>query len=591
MVAGLVRPHPWPFAIAVCGSVLYAAGTVVGAVVVGRLVDEVVLPVLRDDEPVAASTVWWWSAIVVVVAVVRVGGISMRRYFAGMTTERVSRQYRTDLATAYNRLPMSFHRRRSPGDLLAHMDADTEKLTEVLHPLPYSIAVVFMIVFSAIALVVVDPVIALLAALVFPLIVRGNRIYTDKVEAPATAQQHAVGRVATVVHESLDGALVVKLLGRQDDERQRVEAEASTLREHRVRVGNLRAVFEAALDAVPNIGIAAVLLVGAWRVDAGSMTVGDLVQVSALFATLAFPMRVLGFFLENVPPSIAALHRLRSVLDEPALDEPALDEAVFDEPVLDASALGAPVNVGLPEGPLDLELRSVSAGYGDTTTINDVDLAVAAGEVVAIVGATGSGKSTIVAAIAGLVDTEIGAITLGGAPLDGLDPAQRADAVRIVLQEAFLFVDSVDENVSLGRPGVDAPVVAASLEAASAERFVGDLPDGGSTIVGERGLTLSGGQRQRVALARAMAGEPKVLVLDDATSAIDAATERAILDSLRTRAVAPSMLIVAQRLSTIRLADRVVFVRDGRIVATGPHEQLLADDQYRALVTAYEQDN
>jgi len=555
--------------VAVIGGAIFAAGAVMSAVILGRLVDDVVLPVFDQGEDISGSSVAGWAVALLAVVVIRIIGVIGRRYFAGMTAERVSRGFRRDLAHAYVRLPMSFYRRRSSGDLLAHVDTDSDTVTEVLHPLPFAFAAVFMAIFAAIAMFLVDPLLALLAFAIFPISIVLNRVYTQRVEGPATDQQASVGKVAAVAHESFDGALVVKLLGRENAEMTRFNAEAEELRQHRVRVGTMRAVFESTLSAVPSLGIVLVILIGAWRVDSGDATVGGLIAISALFATLSLPLRILGYFLQNVPIARAASARLHSVLDEP-----------FAEPGAGRS---------LTAGTADLRFRNVTLGFGDQIIIDDVNLLLRAGETVALVGATGSGKSTLVSALAGLLDPLSGEISFGGIAIDDLDPAVRTDLIRIAFQEAFLFGDTIDANVGLERSGMDRRAIDQAIATAGATSFVAALPEGTSTVVGERGMTLSGGQRQRVALARALAGEPRLVVLDDATSAVDAAIERQILDALGAGEHAPSMLIVAHRLSTIRLADRVVFVKDGRIAGRGTHEELLANPDYLALATAYEE--
>ncbi len=584
LVVGLVRPHPVPFSISVFGAAVYAAGTVAATIVLGRIVDRVVLPVLDGDEALSGSAVIGWAGLLLVVAVLRIAGVIARRYFAGMTSERASRHYRQQLARSYVDLPMSFHRRRAPGDLIAHVDADTEVAVDVLHPVPFSLAVVMMGVFAAISMLLVDPLLALVAFAVFPLLILFNRIYTLRIEEPSILQQEGIGRVTTVAHESLDGALVVKLLGRERAESERFAREAAELRGHRIQVGRLRAVFESMLDALPNLGIAAVIVIGAWRVDQGAATVGGLVQVASLFAVLAFPMRVLGFFLESVPTSLAAKSRLESVLDQPLPTR-----AAGSRPTTSAALEVSGLRVGYEHTDTDADASS-------PTVIDDVSFRVGDGEVVALVGATGSGKSTIVSVLAGLLDPLEGSITLGGVDLAELDPADRADLVRIAFQESFLFADSVTANVALDRAGVDGDEIDRVLAVARADGFVHDLPDGPMTVVGERGMTLSGGQRQRLALARAFVGTPRLVVLDDATSAVDAAIESEILEALRSNRGAddavvapPAMLVVAHRLSTIRLADRVVFLRHGRVAGRGTHTELLADPHYLALATAYEQ--
>jgi ATP-binding cassette subfamily B protein len=565
----MVRPHWIPFSVAVTGGAVFAAGAVMSAVILGRLVDDVILPVFDQGDDITMSAVFGWSALLLAIVVIRIIGVVSRRYFAGMTAERVSRGFRRDLAHAYVRLPMSFYRRRSAGDLLAHVDTDSDTVTEVLNPLPFAFAAIFMAVFAAIAMFLVDPLLALLAFAIFPISIVMNRVYTDRVEGPANEQQAAVGKVAAVAHESFDGALVVKLLGREEAEIKRFNNEAEKLRQHRVRVGTLRAVFESTLGAVPNVGIVLVVLIGAWRVESGDATVGGLIQIAALFATLSLPLRILGYFLQNVPIARAASARLHTVFDEPFAAPGA------GKPLADTTA--------------DLRFEKITLGFGDQIVVSDVDIEVRAGETVALVGATGSGKSTLVSALAGLLEPQAGIITFGGIPIDDLDPTVRADSIRIAFQEAFLFGDTIDANVGLERSGIERTQIDAALVTAGADGFVGVLPASTSTVVGERGMTLSGGQRQRVALARALAGRPRLVVLDDATSAVDAAVERQILDALRAGDNAPSMLIVAHRLSTIRLADRIVFIKKGRIAGRGTHEELLADPDYLALATAYEE--
>jgi len=568
-IGRLVRPHWVPFTVAVVGGAVFAAGAVAGAVVFGQIVDKVILPVFDQGQDVTTGTILGWAALLLGIVVMRIVGVITRRYFAGMTAERVSQSFRNDLAHSYVRLPMRFHREREAGDLLAHVDTDSDTVTEVLHPLPFAFAAMFMAVFAAIVMFLVDPLLALLAFAIFPISIGLNRFYTGQVEEPARQQQASVGKVAAVAHESFDGALVVKLLGREAAESERFNAEAQELRRHRIHVGTLRAIFESTLSALPNLGIVLVVLIGAWRIQSDNATVGGLVQIAALFATLSLPLRILGYFLQNVPVAKAASARLHTVLDEP----------------FDSTGAGR----SLDTTTADLRFHDVTLGFGDQIIVSDIDLEVLAGETVALVGATGSGKSTIVSALAGLLDPLDGHITFGGVSIDDIDPAVRAESIRIAFQEAFLFGDSIDANVGLDRAGIAVDEIDRALVTAGARKFVDELPSQSATVVGERGMTLSGGQRQRVALARALAGDPRLVVLDDATSAVDAAIERQILDALREGDNAPAMLIVAHRLSTIRLADRVVFVKDGGIAGRGTHEQLLQDPDYHALATAYEE--
>lgn len=574
LVADHVRLHPAPFAVSVFGAALFAACTVLATIVLGRVTDDIVLPAFDTGE-VTTRALTWGASAVVAVTVLRVAGVVLRRYYAGMTSERVQVTIRHRLAEQYLELPMSWHQRTPAGRLLAHADNDAEIATEVLHPLPFSLGVAFLALFSAISLVLVDPLLAGVAFLIFPALMALNKVYSDRVEGPAAQVQAGVGMVSSIAHESFDGAMVVKALGRAEAEAERFDAAAQQLRAHRVTVGYIRAAFEPVLDALPNIGIVVVIGVGLGRVDAGAVRPGELVQVAALFTVLAFPMRVLGFFLEMMPPSVVARDRLTTVFDEPRPEGPAVPRA-------------------LPSGPIGLELREIGFGYpgehdGDPLVgvLSDVSFSVERGETVALVGSTGAGKSTLVQLAAGLMPADRGVVTMGGLPVEELDPRERTEAVALVFQESFLFADTLRNNIDMvGDATLEEVRRAASI--AKVDGFVADLPDGYETVVGERGVTLSGGQRQRVALARALLRRPRLLILDDATSAVDARVEQQILQGLRTE-LAMTTLVVAQRVSTIELANRVVYLAGGRVAGSGRHQELLSNPGYLALVTAYEE--
>jgi ATP-binding cassette subfamily B protein len=560
-----VRRCPVRFAIAVAGAGIYGVMLVLGTEVIGRAIDEVLVPTFSEDE--TPGSLVWLAVALIGVSVVRSTGVVLRRFFGAMTTERNNRYLRRKLVDVYLQRSITQLRARPTGELLAHADTDVEVSTMLLQPLPFTVGMLFLGSAAVVSLVAIDIWLLLAATLVFPATWYANRIYTQKVIEPAGKVREAVGDVTAVVHESVDGALVVKTLGREADEVERLRAPAERLKATRLRIGRLRATFEPSLDMLPNLGVIAVLALGSWRVSAGAASTGEVVQAMVLFQQLAFPMRIIGFFLEENAMSVVAARRL---------------QRVFDMPV--AGRFGG--DRDLPSGPLGLEVNSVSFSYGDDIVLDDCSFVLEPGEVVALVGATGSGKTTLAQLLFGLIVPESGSISLGSVPLSDIDPGRLRSRASLVSQETFLFADDVFDNVGLGRPLSRDDVHRHAMT--SRAEFIDDLIDGWNTSVGERGVTLSGGQRQRVALTRALVGDPGFLLLDDSTSAVDPIVEREILDALAAE-LHTTTLVVAHRVSTIRLADRVLFLLDGRIAGSGTHEELLKIAAYEELVRAYEQ--
>jgi ATP-binding cassette, subfamily B, bacterial len=562
-----VRTQPGPFAVSIMGAALYGVAAVGGTVVLGRVTDDVLAPAF--DDGVAGGTVAIGAVAIVVASVLRVIGVVLRRYFGQMAQRRMQVHWFRRVTDRYLAVPLRWFDEHPAGELLAHADADCERATIALQPLPFSLGVLVIIVVSMVQLALVDPVLLAVALALFPSLALLNNTYTRRVERPAATAQARVGEVSSVAHESFEGVLVVKTLALEEREAERMRSAADSLRQARLRVGRLRAGFEPGLDALPNLGTVALLWLGAWRVAEGDLTTGELVQAMALFAILAFPFRIVGFLLEELPRAVVAHDRIVGVLGAPARPAPG-------------------VPVPLPDGPLAVELRGVSFGFGDEPVLRDIDVRLAPGEVVALVGSTGSGKTTLCNLLTALVLPDTGEVRLGDVPLADADPQELARTTALVFQEPFLFADSIRENLALGSDVPDDDLWSA-LETARAAGFVRRLRHGLDDVIGERGVTLSGGQRQRLALARAVVRRPRLLLLDDATSAVDARVEQAILGNLRDATTATTV-VVAHRVSTIALADRVLLLDGGRIVAEGTHASLLQVPAYAALVQAYEQD-
>ncbi len=555
------------------GAMVFVFAAVGGAWVFRWVTDELIVPAFESGElsgtggerDVSASTVWWAVAALVGISLIRGISVVTRRFFLSMAEFRTQRDWRRGLLWHYLDVPLRFHRSKPTGELLAHADIDVQMATVVLKPLAFSVSVVLLVAVSVVSIFLVHPLLALIAAVLFPVLVVISQKYTSLVEEPAALAQQRVGDVSAIAHESFDGAVVVKTLGREAAEVERMLKASDRLRQWRVRVGRLRANFEPLIDALPNVGIILLILVGASLVSSGDASEGDLVLAVTLFGLLTTPLRVLGFFLEELPRSVVSLERVDRVMAYPVGDRKG--------------------TVRLPQGPLGVVVDDLTVSYSGNRAVSEASFVVDPGETLALVGPTGSGKSTLVETIAGLLEPSGGGVSVGGVPVDQLAAEELSRGVALAFQEAFLFASSISENVAMGRTGVD---VAGSLRLAEAEEFVAALPSGSATVVGERGQTLSGGQRQRVALARALARSPQLLLLDDATSAVDPVVEARILDNLGDH-LETTVIVVAHRISTILLADRVAYVDAGRVVAVGRHDDLLEREDYRSLVMSYEQ--
>ncbi len=587
LIARQLRRAPREFSVGGVGTILYAAMTIISSFVIGWITDDVLFPAVDAGEITTASLAG--AALAVIgVAAARGAGITLRRLGAYYAQYRLQYRDRIEVTDRYLDLPLEWHRRHPTGQLLANANEDVEAASFIAAPLPMAFGVVVMLAVTAVLLVITDPFLALIGFSVGPLLAFTNFRFQRRMRAVASKAQRLRAEVAEIAHESFDAALVVKTLGREDDEVGRFGARSDELRDRMVEVGRLRATFDPVIEALPNIGILAVLAVGAWRVDQGVVTPGTLVTFAYLFRLVALPMRVFGWLLGELPRAVVGLDRVENVLGEE-------DSVWYGARNLarDGGASAAAEEVGYlyPETDYeDLSSTSVAArpsNDAERRGIESITLSVAPGKTIALVGPTGSGKSTFAQLLVRLFDPDRGEICLDGHGLVDLDRSSLASTVSIVFQETFLFNDTIYNNITLDEPFDEADVLNAA-KLAQADGFISQLENGYGTLVGERGASLSGGQRQRIALARALVRQPRLLVLDDATSAVDPAVEGSILAGLGE--LDTTVVIVAYRRSSIVLADEVIYIEDGRVMDRGTHDDLYASlPAYQDLIDAYEQ--
>ena len=565
-----VRAHPWAFAIAVTGAAMFAGAIIAAALVVGWVTDNVIIPIL--DEGVQPDLLVLAAAAILGVSIFKAAGIVLRRTAAGWLQYKTRQDVRNQLLAHQLSLKMSWFNKQAIGDLLAVADSDTDQGTGVLGPLPYATGVSLLLVGTVTMISLIDPWLGVGAVIglvvVIAIDVHGSWITYGMWEEV----QKGRGRVSSIAHESFDGALTVKSLGRESYVSEHFRDASDHLRDRIIDVNSTWTRYQVIIRALPQALIIVIIVVGAARIDAGFITPGDVVTVAYLLALLSFPIQLIGYVLWDLAGSLAGWRRVQNVFD-------AEDYVTYGDRSAVTHAGAAPVTG-----------NTVGFAYEDEPVLSGLDLDLDAETTLAVVGPTGSGKSTLCLLLARLWDPDSGEIHLEGRDLRTFGPSELPKEVSYVAQDAFLFDATVRRNITL-EDDFGEEEIETALRLAGATSFVRDLPNGLDSQLGERGTTLSGGQRQRVALARALIRQPRLMILDDATSAVDPSVEAEILRALKTAALPSTIVVVAYRPSSIRLADEVVFVDGKRILGHGTHDELLNTiPGYARLVQAYEEE-
>src|SRR5262245_2704400 len=572
------RGAAWRFVRAVVGSQAYGVGGAVASGLLwqaGAVAAPLVVKYAIDHGIVGENhqTLVIWLIVLLAVGSLEVVAGAFRHLYAIRNRSHSDARVRDAIFAHSLRLDASYHDRVGPGELLSRASSDSQHVARMMDAIGHTIGYVLTVVAVAIVMLVLDPTLALIVLIPVPLVSLGAWLYSRRYDAGTRQLQESWAQASTLVEETVSGIRVVKGLGAGDALQGRFRRRSDEIMDRALHLARLDAVFIPFLEMLPLVGIAAVLWFGGRSVISGSLSVGSFVAFNAYVVMLVWPLRVLGQRVTTLQKALGASDRITEVLEaEPRLLEPRHPEEL-ERPVRG-----------------DVRLEGVSFGHeGDHAVLDGLDLHVSPGESVALVGATGSGKSTVAGLLARLYDPEGGRVMLDGHDLRDLRLDDVRRSVALVFEETFLFSESVRENIRVGRPDAGDEDIRRAAELAGAADFVDNLPDGYDTVLGERGFSLSGGQRQRIAIARAILADPALLVLDDATSAVDATKEHEIRAALTEVMRGRTTLVIAHRPATIALADRVAVLEGGGIVEEGTHDELIAGSaRYRALLALEE---
>ncbi len=565
-LAGYLLKHRRNVLLALTGALLGSACQTLVPLIARQIVDGVV--VQRD------SPLWPWLLLLVAVAVASFGFTYLRRYRGGRVGLEVQYDLRNEMHDHLQTMDLANLDRMSTGQLVARANSDSTLVQGLLNFLPIMSGNLLLMLLSLGVMFYLSPLLALVSLVVAPVLVVVSYRMRWRVFPATWDGQQREGDIAQIVDEDVNGVRVVKAFGQEERELGRIVTAAKSLFGSRMRAVRLQSRYQPLLEAIPAIGQVAILAFGGWLALRHEITLGTFLAFSTYVAQFVAPARQLAGVLTIAQQARAGVERIFQLLDL----RPTIADADEAEE--------------LPEIRGEITFADVRFGYdADHPVLDGFDLHIAAGERVAIVGPSGSGKSTVAMLVSRFNDPDSGAVLVDGHDLRTVTLTSLRRQVGVAFEDSFLFSETVRENIAYGRPDATDAEIEAAARTAAAHEFVMALPEGYDTMVGERGLTLSGGQRQRIALARAILTDPRILILDDATSAIDATIEEAVHDALRDVLADRTTLLIAHRRSTLHLADRIVVLDGGRVVEQGTHAELVQRSaRYRTLLSGLEED-
>ena len=513
-----------------------------------------------------------WVIVIGVLGLMSAIGQGFRRYFAFREARWCEAALRDRIYAHIQRLHFAFHDTAATGQLMSRANTDLQQIQSFVVMIPMTVGNGVQVIAATIILLTINPLLTVLALGGLPFVNMLGKRFSDALHPQVMAIQEESAQLAGVVEESVAGVRVVKGFGAEPIQAERLRKEADDVFDASVGAAAVRARFLPASELIPNVGLVLVLGYGGHQVLDGALTIGELLAFNVYVVMLIWPLRMLGQIIAQWQRSVAAAERVAALLDT----EPEI--------------VDAPDAIDLPAGPGEVRFENVTFGYSEMQAhpvLDGLDLVIEAGTSVAVVGATGSGKTTIARLIPRFYDIASGRITIDGCDIRDAKIRDVRRAVGMVFEDTFLFSGSVADNIAFADPDADRAAVERAARLAGAHDFIVRLPEGYETEIGERGFSLSGGQRQRIAIARAILADPRILILDDATSSVDPTKEHEIRDALNEVMTGRTTIVIAHRPATIALADRVVLIDEGRIVAAGTHDELLLTNaRYREVLAA-----